>query len=222
MRNTLQNAFEKKDWSRSEGVPRSGRGSTLAVTVPLRAALPGIFETYKVKTFLDAPCGDWTWMQHVDLSGIDYIGGDISSEVVDEVKAEHDAPGRAFMHLDVTSDTLPKADLMMCRDCLFHLKFWLRWAFFENFVKSEIPYLMITRHYVPVNEALRTNAGYKQFNPCAAPFNFAEPLETILETGEINFDPDVMATPKGKNQRSLGIWTRAQVIDALERRETKT
>ncbi|WP_170377761.1 class I SAM-dependent methyltransferase [Ruegeria atlantica] len=218
MRSGLRDTFETLSWSGRRNGPRSGHGSTLAATRPLRDALPRIFDEYNVKTFLDAPCGDWTWMQHVDLTGIQYVGGDISLEVLEEVKQQHAAPGREFMHLDITSDTLPKADMMMCRDCLFHLKWWLRWAFFENFVASGIPYLLTTRHYIPQNPRLPRNGGFKRFNPCVAPFNFSEPIETVSETGEINLDPEFMLTREGQKQRSLGIWSRDQVIDAVARR----
>lgn len=219
MRDSVRSVFENKSWAGRRNGPRSGPGSTLAATAALRAALPRIFVEYKVGTFLDAPCGDWTWMQQVDLNGIHYIGGDISTEVVTEVKDMHAAPGREFIHLDITSDALPKVDLMMCRDCLFHLKWWLRWAFFENFVESEIPYLMTTMDYVPRNPRLQRNGDFKKFNPCAAPFNFPDPIESVSETGEINLSPDFLETPEGRKQRSLGIWSRDQVIDALERRE---
>ncbi len=218
MRSGVRNAFESKSWA-GRNVPRSGNGSTLEATAPLRRALPDIFERYKVKTFLDAPCGDWTWMQEMDLTGLSYIGGDISLEVVQSVQEKHAAPGREFVHLDVTSDPLPRVDLMMCRDCLFHLKWWLRWAFFENFVRSETPYLLTTMHYVPINERLKNNAGFKRFNPCVAPFNFSDPIETIEETGEINLDPEFLQSTEGRDQRSLGIWSRDQVIDALDRRK---
>ncbi|WP_170562747.1 hypothetical protein [Ruegeria atlantica] len=219
MRDSVRSVFESKSWAGRRNGPRSGPGSTLAATAALRTALPRIFVDYKIGTFLDAPCGDWTWMQDVDLNGIQYIGGDISTEVLTEVKDQHAAPGREFIHLDITSDALPKADLMMCRDCLFHLKWWLRWAFFENFVESEIPYLMTTMDYVPRNPRLQRNGDFKKFNPCAAPFNFPDPIETVSETGEINLNPDFLETPEGRKQRSLGIWSRDQVIDALERRE---
>ncbi|WP_170789725.1 class I SAM-dependent methyltransferase [Ruegeria lacuscaerulensis] len=222
MRSGVRNAFESKDWSGRQGGPRSGVGSTLIATAPLRKALPEVFERYKVKTLLDAPCGDWTWMQEVDLTGINYIGGDISLEVVQSVQQMHAGPGREFIHLDITSDPLPKADMILCRDCLFHLKWWLRWAFFENFVQSGIPYLLTTMHHVEVNERLRNNAGFKRFNPRVEPFNFDDPIEEILETGEINLDPDFLQTREGRDQRSLGIWSRAQVMNALERRSNGT
>ncbi|WP_171241412.1 hypothetical protein [Ruegeria sp. HKCCA5491] len=220
MRNNLRGTFESLTWSGRRNNPRSGPGSILRATAPLREALPRIFDKLEVKTFLDAPCGDWNWMQNVDLEGLHYIGGDISLEVLEDVKQKHESSALEFIHLDKTSDSLPKADLMLCRDCLFHLKWWLRWAFFENFVDSDIPYLLMTMHFVSKNPRLNRNGGYKRFNPCVAPFNLCQPIQTISETGEINLDPEFMATNKGKNQRALGLWSREQIKQALVSRKS--
>ncbi|MCX8509667.1 MAG: hypothetical protein ORN49_12460, partial [Rhodobacteraceae bacterium] len=81
MRDNLRSVFEKKSWAGINDAPRSGPGSDMAATARLRAALPGVFQRYGVKTFFDAPCGDWFWMQHVDLSALSYIGADISGEL---------------------------------------------------------------------------------------------------------------------------------------------
>jgi SAM-dependent methyltransferase len=217
MRDTLRSEFEAKDWSGPRVGSRSGAGSTLEATVALRAALPGLLARYKVRRFLDAPCGDWFWMQHVDLGDVHYIGGDIARDVLDAVSASHAGAGRTFTHLDITADPLPQADMMMCRDCLFHLKWWLRWKFFENFVASGIPFLLTSMHHTPVNRRLQKNGGFAPFNPCAAPFNFPDPLETIPETGETDLDPAFLDTARGRRQRSMGLWSRAQVVEALER-----
>jgi SAM-dependent methyltransferase len=218
MRDALRTEFEAKDWSGGKVRSRSGSGSTLEATAALRAALPGLLARHGVKRFLDAPCGDWFWMRHVDLGDVHYTGGDIAREVLDGVIAEHAGEGREFIHLDITADPLPQADMMMCRDCLFHLKWWLRWRFFENFVASGIPWLLTSMHHTRVNRRLKKNGGFAPFNPCAAPFNFADPLETISESGEINLDPAFLDTARGRRQRSMGLWSRAQVAEALERR----
>jgi len=219
MRKNLRNVFEEKSWAgRNRSTPRSGPGSTLEQTRQLRAALPRVFDQYGVKTFLDAPCGDWFWMQHVDLSGLTYIGGDISKEVIDANAAEFTSPGVSFLHLDITSDPLPAADMIMCRDCLMHLKNWLRWAFFANFVASDAKYLMTTVHHVLDNKAVVNNGGFKRFNPAAPPFNFAPALELIPETAA-TLDAYILenriAAPE---HRSVGIWSKQQVFDALTRR----
>lgn len=217
MRAKLKADFESKDWS-SNDVPRSGPGSTLVQTAKLRQALPGIFHRYKVRTFLDAPCGDWHWMRHVDLTGVHYIGGDISGEIVARNQSQFAAPDRTFGVLDITSDPLPKADMIMVRDCLMHLKHWLRWAFLENFVASGIPYLMTTVHHVQTNLAVVNNGGFKRFNPMASPFLLPQPLEWIHETAD-SLDPALLTCEAtDKAQRSMAIWSLAQVRDRLRER----
>lgn len=51
------------------------------------------------------------------------------------------------MHLDIAQDRLPQADLMICRDCLFHLSYEDTERFLRNFRASGIPYLLTTTHF---------------------------------------------------------------------------
>ena len=222
MRDNLRSAFESKVWGKGRnGIPRSGAGSTLRMTQPLRDALPRIFEQYQIKSFLDAPCGDWFWMQHVDLSGLTYIGGDISKEVVDANIAQFSKPGVTFQHLDITGDTLPSADLMLCRDCLMHLRNPLRWAFFENFAASDSRYLLTTAHHVLRNVRVPENGKFRHFNPMAAPFNLPQALELIPETSETLPDDVLQNRAAAGKQRSVGLWSKDQIIAALANREAK-
>src|SRR5947207_8580346 len=69
-------------WSDPE--TRSGTGSNLDSTRVLRAELPKALRRLGVQVLLDAPCGDFTWMERVDLGDIQYIGGDIVSAIVEE------------------------------------------------------------------------------------------------------------------------------------------
>ena len=210
MRKRVQNAFEKKSWASPRlGVPRSGRGSTLANTADLREALPVLFRDLGVKTFVDAPCGDWTWMQAVDLSGVHYIGMDISEEMIAEHQAAYTGDGVEFRHADITHDALPAADLLMCRDCLFHLRYWLRWAFLENFVDSRTPYLLTTSHRGARNRNIAQNGDFTWMDLRAEPFGFPEPLREI-EDG-----------PNGAEARFpsyVGLWHRDQIAAVLAAR----
>ena len=42
-----------------------------------------------------------------------------------------------FIKIDITKESLPESDLMICRDCLIHLSFESIRLFFENFRKSK-------------------------------------------------------------------------------------
>lgn len=217
----LQDAFEKKTWADEEkGKPRSGAGSTLRRTRRLRRALPGLFRDYNVKTFLDAPCGDWHWMQAVDLSGVKYIGGDISKEVIDDVKAEHGGKDRKFMHLDLATSKLPKCDMIMVRECLIHLTDPYRWDVIANIHKAKIPYLLLTMDLVDENIPLEVNGDHRNFNPMLAPFNFPAPVHHVPESSdEVALD---VLTPANvgpwKRIRAMGLWSHEQLGEVLKGR----
>lgn len=218
----LRDVFEHKNWSTGPGIPRSGEGSSTAWTEGVREALPSLFSKYGVKTFLDAPCGDWFWMQHVDLSQVSYIGADISGDLIENHQATHARPGVTFQHLDITSDPLPEADMMMCRDCLFHLKETLRWDFFRNFAASGIEYLLTTINHVPENPRLRWNGNWKPFNPMLPPFSLPAPLQMIHEYPRDLPDDwqEILAQIRKEKvdvaARSMGVWHRDQILDTLK------
>jgi hypothetical protein len=48
-------------------------------------------------------------------------------------------PGREFLHLDITTDRLPKVDAILCRDCLVHCSFRQIAAAVRNFRRRCLP-----------------------------------------------------------------------------------
>lgn len=208
MRQDLQDRFSTLSWASIAGAEsRSGSGSSLAYTEKLRTALPILFRSFNVKRFVDAPCGDWNWMRKVDLSGLDYIGLDIVEDIIVENQTRYASPNIQFGVADITSDPLPPGDLLMVRDCLFHLDNEMAWAFLRNFAASEIPFLLTTSYTLPVNHDTR-NGGFRQLNLRAAPFNFERHIIAMNEPKEwwANF-----------SNRYMGVWSRTQVEDALRR-----
>ena len=69
--------FFGNKWGGKESV--SGRGSDLIQTRVIRSELKSVYSGFHIQTILDIPCGDFYWMNHVDLEGMDYTGA-ISSE----------------------------------------------------------------------------------------------------------------------------------------------
>ncbi len=221
MDKALQDVFEKKSWEQEDkGKPRSGPGSTLPRTRRLRRALPGLLRDYNVRTFLDGACGDWNWMTAVDLSGVKYIGGDISKELVDEVKARHGNRDRKFVHLDLTSSKLPKADMIMVRECLIHLTDQSRWDVFANIHKAKIPYMLLTVDLVDENIPLERDGQHRNFNPMMAPFNFPDPVHHIPESSADLKMSDVTSPDVGpwKRRRVMALWSHEQLGDVLKGR----
>jgi hypothetical protein len=68
--------YQENHWNDSES--RSGEGSTLENTQNVRNELPIVLKKYKIKSVLDAPCGDFNWMKSITQGiSIKYIGDDI-------------------------------------------------------------------------------------------------------------------------------------------------
>ena len=209
MRKDLQDRFSKISWGSIAGAEsRSGSGSSVKYTESIRAALPQLFRYFNVRTFIDAPCGDWNWMQHVDLTGVQYIGLDIVEEIVAQNQAQHQKSNVLFGIADITNDRLPPGDLLMVRDCLFHLEHELVWAFLMNFATSDIPFLLTTCYENPENTDIE-NIRFRELNLQAAPFELERSFVNLKEPKEWWGD---------FSDRFMGVWSRAQVRDALVRR----
>ena len=116
----FETIYQENYWGVEES--RSGWGSTLEYTGPLRTALEKLTRKLGTRVMFDAPCGDFNWMRHVRLpEGCRYIGGDIVAPLVAELQVQYAGPTRQFQVIDIVNDELPQADLWLCRDVLFHL-----------------------------------------------------------------------------------------------------
>lgn len=140
--------YQKKAWGEYDSV--SGPGSDMADTEAVRAVLPALLKELGVKSMLDVPCGDFFWMQHVNIGATDYIGGDIVAELAAQNQqkfgraASAGLGGRLFQQLNIITDALPKVDLIMCRDCLVHLPLKEGQLAMENFRTSGAKWLLTT------------------------------------------------------------------------------
>jgi hypothetical protein len=182
----LQERFERiystNLWSDPE--TRSGVGSSLDSTRVLRAKLPGALRDLGTQVLLDAPCGDFTWMEHVDLGGIRYIGGDIVPTIVAENERRHASETRRFIQLDLTRDPLPDADVLLCRDCLVHLSYANIRAVFANVARSRVRYVMLTSFPGRGDNRDVEDGDWRPLDFGAAPFFFPAPRLTIVEECE--------------------------------------
>ena len=182
----LQERFERiyhtNLWSDPE--TRSGTGSNLDSTRVLREKLPAALHRLTTRVLLDAPCGDFTWMDHVDLTGIRYIGADIVRSIVDENQRLYASESRQFIEMDLTRDELPDADVLLCRDCLVHLSYANIARVFDNVRRSSIRYLLMTSFPGRGDNRNVEDGDWRPLDFEAAPFSFPKPLLTIVEECE--------------------------------------
>jgi len=160
--------------------PASGPGSGLDNTEPMRKALPGLFKRYGIKSILDVPCGDWNWMQEVDLTGIDYTGWDIVPQVI---KANQLAfPDYRFEVHDVFTDRIPKVDLVLSRDFLLHISNRDILAVIENIRISGSRWWLASNYPRGCpNVDITKLIGCRAVDLCREPYNLEEPVEFIQE-----------------------------------------
>jgi SAM-dependent methyltransferase len=160
---------------------RSGTGSTLEATAELRASLPSLLRSLNARRLLDVPCGDFNWMQHVDLSGIDYIGGDIVESLIAENRKRHESPARQFLTVDLINGPLPQVDVVLCRDCLVHFSFANIIAAFRTMKASGAEYLLTTTF--PGRESNKdiVDGDWQPLNLEESPFLLPAPVSMIVE-----------------------------------------
>lgn len=160
----------------------SGSGSTMENTSKIRESLPSLVAGLGVEVLFDVPCGDFNWMQHVTFNPpIKYIGGDIVASVIAENQKKYASEGRAFRQFNLISDSFPAADMLFCRDCLFHLSYADIWAVLENFSRSEIPYLLVTNLPQVARNRDIISGNYRLLNLCRAPFYFPKPISELTD-----------------------------------------
>ncbi|MFL5500835.1 MAG: class I SAM-dependent methyltransferase [Gemmatimonadaceae bacterium] len=178
----FERIYETNLWSDPES--RSGVGSSLDATRVVRAELPKTLRRLEARTLLDVPCGDFTWMARVDLSGIDYIGADIVATIIEKNKRLHASSTRRFIDLDLTRDALPAADVLLCRDCLVHLSYANIRAVLANVARSSIRYLLTTSFPGRNDNYDVADGDWRALDLEAPPFSFPEPVLTIVEECE--------------------------------------
>jgi SAM-dependent methyltransferase len=170
-------AYATQAWGSAES--RSGQGSEREATTALRSYLPELFKRLDVKIFLDAPCGDWNWMQFVNLAGADYVGIDVVPDVIASNRERFARPGVRFTLADLTKDTLPCADLVLCRDCWVHLSFQDIAAMLENFRRSGTTWLLVSNSpHIKKNLNQITGLRWRYLNLQQAPFHFPKAVES--------------------------------------------
>jgi hypothetical protein len=177
------------------GASRSGQGSSLEATQRLRAALPVVLAELGVRTLLDVPCGDFTWMQAVDLGAVSYIGVDIVPEIVARNRQRFgDADRRRFVVADATRDQLPPADAILCRHLLPHLSFRDGLRVLAQFRRSGARWLLTTT-FPPVETNYDVVTGdFRAINLECPPFDLPPPTRIIDDSCAAN------------REHALGVW----------------
>src|SRR5215471_14414757 len=171
--------YARNSWGDAES--RSGTGSNIARTELLRPKLTRLLLDLGVRSILDLPCGDFNWMRLTELPGIEYIGGDIVSHLVQQNNSLYARPGYKFLRLDMLCDALPRVDLILCRDGLVHLSFSDIARALRAMMESGSTYLLTTTFTAHLRNKDIVTGEWRRLNLDLAPFCFPVPLQTIAD-----------------------------------------
>ena len=171
-------------WSDSESV--SGPGSNTKNTKKLISKIKKIIKKYSIKTVVDAPCGDFNWMNKIlHNQKINYRGIDIVPALIKLNIKKFSNKKTSFYTSDITKKKLPNCDLLISRDFLFHLSYSDIKKFFKNLFNSNIKYFLTSNHALPnqrnnFNNKDIVSGDFRKINLFDKPFNFEKNYETII------------------------------------------
>jgi SAM-dependent methyltransferase len=185
----------------------SGTGSDPAQTALIEAELAVLLREIGVRQLLDVPCGDFAWMQRIDLGGIDYVGGDIVAPLIEANRRRYRRPGVEFHVIDLVGGPLPAADLLLCRDCLVHLPLADAVRALRAVADADIDHVLLTTF---AGRAANTDVPVGKWRPLnleKPPFNLPPPQRLIVEG----------CTEKNGRfaDKALGLWRRDDLAVAL-------
>lgn len=161
-------------------VSLSGTGSDLIQTRIIIDKIPELINKYNIKSLIDAPCGDFFWMQHVNLDNVKYTGIDIVKELIRRNTQKYSRSNRKFISKNIITDRLPDGDIILIRDCWVHLSINDVQASVNNLKRSKIKYLLTTS-FTDMYSNYELTGIWRPINLELPPFNFPCPLFVLNE-----------------------------------------
>jgi len=191
--------FLKKTWTANlKNIPVSGVGSGLDQTITARNVIEIALQNNRISSIVDIGCGDFTWMREMDLGEVKYTGIDIVEELIKENRTLYSSPQKTFLSLDICTDKIPSADLIICRDCLVHLSLSEIQMALKNIRESGSMYFLATT-FTGISENNDIVTGlWRPINLELPPFNFPKAISYAMEDGQDSITDKI--------NKQLGFW----------------
>lgn len=185
-------AFEKVyrngTWRMLPWTPASGTGSSESHTRGYRDMLTEFIKEHNIKSVVDYGCGDWTFSQLIDWTGIDYLGVDVVQSVVDANNEQHGGDGIEFRRSDLSAlskrENIKKADLWIVKDVFQHwsipdIEFFLKTTSEHN----AYTYLLFTNCITDGNNVEIKPGDFRHLNHQKEPFSKYFPIDVYSYHG---------------------------------------
>jgi SAM-dependent methyltransferase len=177
----FREAYRSHAWVSIAGqLSPSGLGSEASATRTIVEALPALLVRLGCRRLLDVGCGDWNWMREVSLP-CDYIGIDIVPEVI-EANRRYERVGVEFQVGDAIEGPLPEAEVVLCREVLFHLSFRDGMAALTNIREAARWLLATSDPGIWFNSDIETG-DFRRINLERAPYRLPPPRALLADEG---------------------------------------
>jgi SAM-dependent methyltransferase len=202
MEQTFESIYESNAWGSAESP--SGPGSTKDRGADFIVDLLAVLDDLRCRTLLDVPCGDFNWIRPVAERMDRYVGADIVQALVTRNQKLFGSARIRFIQLDLATDRLPVADVILSRDCLVHLSTRDIARCLENVRRSGATYFVTTTFVGPRDNEDIVTGSWRPLNLEQPPFSLSAPVCAIDErchhTGGIYAD------------KRLGVWRIADLL----------
>lgn len=119
---TFTTIYDYGSWGKDEnGEGTSGFGSVVEHVQPYMKLIQDFIDQNEIKSVVDFGCGDWVLSRQINWHGAIYIGIDVVKHVIEKNQKQFSNATTFFIHEDGLNISLPKADLLICKDVLQHL-----------------------------------------------------------------------------------------------------
>jgi hypothetical protein len=142
------------------------------------------------------------WMRHLEYEFDKYIGVDVVVDLIHDLQRslQSNVPFRHFQVGDITTDVLPHADAILCRDCLVHLPFDAIQRAIRLWQIAGFRYALVTTFPERSTNADCEVGEWRPLNMQAPPFDWGTPLMLINEEHDRPYQ-----------DKSVGVWTLSYV-----------
>ncbi len=176
---TFKEIYEKNLWRSSAS--NSGKGSDDLQAQTIIQEIPKLLSRFQISSMHDIPCGDFNWMSKLDLEGITYVGSDIVPQLIESNRREFTSDKITFNTMNLTTDSLPKYDLVFVRDCLVHLSYSDTKKALSNIIASRSRYLLTTSFVDRERNFNIASGEWRPINLEKQPYDFPPPIHVINE-----------------------------------------
>jgi SAM-dependent methyltransferase len=179
MADRFREAYESRAWvTGTSQRSLSGQGSEARAARSIVEELPAMLAGLGCQTLLDVGCGDWNWMREIHLPCA-YVGIDIVPEVI-EADRRFERPGVTFAIGDAIQGPLPAADVVLCREVLFHLSFRDGLSALAN-IRMAGQWLLATSDTEIWFNSDIASGDYRRINLERVPYRLPRPRAVILD-----------------------------------------